>query len=137
MRISNHVLVHHYANWADDDRILYHSEYVCQKCVYGTPQSLWFYRLSLSFVFFQFQFLSLYVLYAFVKFCKLRILIVMYVLFCVFCFFVLFYVLFVCKCVLYCTVLYCTTATGCQPNCSKQIYQYHITSYQISTTALI
>ena len=31
---------------------------------------------------------------------------------------VLFCVLFVCRCVLYCTVLYCTAATGCQTNCS-------------------
>jgi len=43
----------------------------------------------------------------------LCILIVVYVLFCVFCFIVLFCVLFVCKC-----VLYCTTATGRQPNSS-------------------
>ena len=68
----------------------------------------------------------------------------MYGLFCVFCFIVLFCVLFVCKCVLYychrvysvssvslccsvyclCVNVYCTTATGCQPNCSQQIYQY-------------
>jgi len=37
---------------------------------------------------------------------------------------VLLCLLFVCKCVLYCTVLYCTTATGCQPNCIYQIYLY-------------
>ena len=38
----------------------------------------------------------------------LCIVIVMYVPFWVFCFIVLFCVLFVCNCVLYCTVLYCT-----------------------------
>jgi hypothetical protein len=35
----------------------------------------------------------------------------MYVPFWVFCFIVLF-------CVLFCVNLYCTTATGCQPNCN-------------------
>jgi len=38
----------------------------------------------------------------------LCILIVMYVPFWVFCFIVLLCVWFVCKCVLYCSVLYCT-----------------------------
>jgi len=39
---------------------------------------------------------------------------------------VLFYVLFVlCRSVYcLCVNVYCTTATGWQPNCSKQIYQY-------------
>jgi len=53
--------------------------------------------------------------YVFLLLC-LCVLIVVYVLFCVFCFIVLFCVLFVCNCVLYCTVLYCTTATGCHSN---------------------
>jgi hypothetical protein len=26
-----------------------------------------------------------------------------------------------------CVNVYCTTATGCQPNCNKQVYQYQIT----------
>jgi hypothetical protein len=32
-----------------------------------------------------------------------------------------------------CVNVYCTTATGCQPNCSQQIYHiiYHIISYHI------
>jgi hypothetical protein len=30
-----------------------------------------------------------------------------------------------------CVNVYCTAATGCQPNCSKQIYIYHIISYHI------
>jgi hypothetical protein len=41
----------------------------------------------------------------------LCIFMVMYALFCVFCFILLFCILFVCKC-----VLYCTTATGWLPN---------------------
>ena len=43
-----------------------------------------------------------FVSFVFLLLC-LCILIVMYVLFCVFCFIVLFCVLFVCKCVLYCS----------------------------------
>ena len=60
-----------------------------------------------------------------------------------------YHILFVCKCVLYychrvatqlqltniyhiiyclCVNVYCTTATGCQPNCSEQIY---IISYTV------
>ena len=48
------------------------------------------------------------------------------------CTVLLYCVLFVCKCALYCCTVYClcvnvycTAATGCQPNCSQQIY--HIT----------
>jgi hypothetical protein len=59
-----------------------------------------------------------FVNYVFLLLC-LGILIFIYVLFCVFCFIVLFCVLFVCKC-----VLYCTTATGCEPNYSY-IYQHN------------
>ena len=46
----------------------------------------------------------------------------------------LFYVLFVlCRSVYcLCVNVYCTAATGCKPNCSKQIYHInHITSYHI------
>ena len=48
-----------------------------------------------------------FVNYVFLLLC-LCILIAMYVPSCVFCFIVLFCVLFVRKCVLYCTVVYCT-----------------------------
>jgi len=53
------------------------------------------------------------------------ILIVMYVQFCVFCFIVLFSVL--------CVNVYCTTATGWLPNCSKQTHHniYRIVPYRI------
>ena len=42
--------------------------------------------------------------------------------------FVLFYLLFVlCRSVYsLCVNVYCTTVTGCQPNCSKQIYHIYI-----------
>jgi hypothetical protein len=46
---------------------------------------------------------------------RVCILIVMYVVFCVFCF-----IVFSAYCL--CVNVYCTTATGCQPNCSYQIY---------------
>jgi hypothetical protein len=59
--------------------------------------------------------------------------------------FVLFCILFASKCVLYCTALYCTvlysivlycaTATGCQTNCSKQIY--HISATCKHTTLVV
>jgi len=54
--------------------------------------------------------------YVFLLLC-LCIFIVMYVLFYVFCFILLFCVLCVC------VNVYCTTATGCQPNRSEQIYR--------------
>jgi hypothetical protein len=61
---------------------------------------------------------------------RLCILIVMYVIFCVFCFIVLFCVLFVCKCVLYCTVL---LPPGVNPiAANKYIISYHITYHIIS-----
>jgi len=44
---------------------------------------------------------------------------IMYVLVCVFCFIVLF-------CVLFGVNVYYTAATGCQPNCSQQIYQSYV-----------
>jgi hypothetical protein len=31
-----------------------------------------------------------------------------------------------------CVNVYCTTVTGYQPNCSKQIYKYHVISYIVS-----
>ena len=58
-----------------------------------------------------------FVNYVFLLLC-LCILIVMCVLFCIFCYIVLFYVLCVCVCVCVCVNVYCTAATGCQPNCS-------------------
>ena len=61
--------------------------------------------LLINFV--NYVFLFLY----YVFFVSLRILIVMYVPFWVLCFIVLF-------CVLLRVNVYCTTATGCQPNCS-------------------
>ena len=60
-----------------------------------------------------------FVNYVFLLSC-LCILIVMYVLFCIYCF----------HCVVLCIVcvnVYYTTATGCQPNCSEQIYRIDIT----------
>jgi hypothetical protein len=57
------------------------------------------------FVYFYFYILLLLCLY---------ILIVMYVPFYVFCFIMLFYVLFSCKCVLYCTALYCCLRVSTQ-----------------------
>jgi len=74
---------------------------------------IWLFRLSHSFIFFWFHFLSLYIWFmfctllfnivncVFLLLC-LGILIVTYGLFCVFRFIVLFCVLLVCRCVLYC-----------------------------------
>jgi hypothetical protein len=94
------------------------------KCDSTTFSFITFFHVLLV-TFFLSLYIWLYVLYASVSFCKLCIfivvyeflllcvciLIVMFVLFCVFCFIVL-------CCVLICVNLYCTTATGCQPNCS-------------------
>jgi hypothetical protein len=35
------------------------------------------------------------------------------------------------NCVILCVNVYCTSATGCQPNCSQQKYQYQYISYQL------
>jgi hypothetical protein len=57
-----------------------------------------------------FIFIVMYFYYVICSFVRLSILIVMYVPFCVFCLIVLWYCL--------CVNVYCTTATGCQRNCS-------------------
>ena len=81
-----------------------------------------------------FNFVNYIFLFLFLCLC---LIIVIYVQFCVFCFNLLFCLLSVCKCVLYCCYrvsvysvslccsvyclcvnVYCTIATGCQPNCS-------------------
>jgi len=61
-----------------------------------------------------------------VKFCKLCILIFKYVLY-----FLFHYVVLCIICVKMCTVLYCSTATELQHNCSYQIY--HIISYDFNS----
>jgi len=76
----------------------------------------WFYLVSL--------YIRLYVLYASVELCKLFIFIVMYSYFNVYVFLLLCmfrsgYSVSLC-CSVYCSFVnvYCTTATGCQLNCS-------------------
>jgi hypothetical protein len=97
---------------------------------------IWLSCLSHVFIFCWFYFVSLYiwlyVLYAFVQFCKLCILIVMICILidmfmysyyvCMFCFG---YSVSLCFVYWLCVNVYCTTATGCQPNCSKHIICYH------------
>ena len=68
------------------------------------------------------------------------------VVLCIVCF-VLFYVLFALCCSMYCLLVnvHCTTATGCQPTCSSQIYliisyhiiYHHITSYHVMSCHII
>jgi hypothetical protein len=43
-----------------------------------------------------------------------------------------YYVLLCCSVYCLCVNVYCTTATGCQPICSKQIYQYEILSISVN-----
>jgi hypothetical protein len=54
----------------------------------------------------------------------------LFVLFCCYCFVLLLFVLFCyylcCPMYCLCVNVYCTTATGCFPNCSWQIYQYQL-----------
>ena len=64
----------------------------------------WFYCVSL-YIWLYILYASIYFLYYILFLLCLYILTVIYVPFCVFCFIALFYVLFVCRCVLYCTVL--------------------------------
>ena len=68
----------------------------------------------------------------------------LFVLFCCYCVVLLLFVLFCCYlcCYMYCLCVnvYCTTATGCLPNCSWQIYRiisYHIISYRIVSYHII
>ena len=92
-------------------------------------QITWLFLSSHFFMFFWFHFFTIvymvYVLYTFVEFCKLCILSVMlmysyYVfVFSLLCMFYSVYSVLLC-CSMYCLCVnvYCTPATGCQPNCS-------------------
>ena len=91
---------------------------------------IWLSRLSHYFIFLWFHFLSLYiwlhVLYASVQFYKSCIFIVMFMysychvhvflLLCMFC--AVYSVSLCCSVFCLCVNVYCTTTTGCQPNCS-------------------
>jgi hypothetical protein len=69
-------------------------------------------------------FLSLYVLNASASFCKLCISIVTFMYSYFYVRSVLCIVSLSCSVHCLCVNVYCTTATGCQHNCSLQIYQY-------------
>jgi hypothetical protein len=131
--------------------ILFHCVVLCTICVQMC--SLFLYQiLSYSLVPFLSVFTSVYIyiyMYMIVLFCMLLFNIVNYVfyycyvyVFWLVCVFLLLYkymlhslysVSLCCSVYCLCVNVYCTTATGCQPNCSKQTYHiiYHIISYII------
>jgi hypothetical protein len=92
-------------------------------------------------------FMIVYMVVCFVHFCLIFYIMYSYCYVYVFLFLCIFcsvYSVPLC-CFLYCLCVnvYCTAATGCQPNCSKQIYHiiyhiipYHITSHQVVINAV-